>query len=143
MSYPGHICFSKKIYYDFKLPGPGYTWPRVYPKFKKSHLVYTRYIFSCHMPYLSMSYPWHKFAMLSCSGLQMKFSRKLHCGSSSAYHCTVFIKHNTIYHVLPLVHPRATLPALVGSPSRGPHAGAPPTKGPPEQGVMEDRCNEF
>ena len=27
----------------------------------------------------------------------MKFSRKLHCGSSSAYHGTAFIMHNKIY----------------------------------------------
>ena len=44
------------------------------------------------MPCLSMSYPCHKFVRLSGSGPQMKFSRKLHCGSSSAYHGTVFIK---------------------------------------------------
>ena len=74
------------------------------------HLVYTRYIFSCHMPYLSMSYPCHKFVRLSCSGQQMKFSRKLHCGSSSssAYHGTAFIKHNKIY----LPPPRARTPPL-------------------------------
>ena len=49
----------------------------VYPKLKKLHLVYTWYIFSCHMPCLSMSYPCHKFVWLSGAGPQMKFSRKL------------------------------------------------------------------
>ena len=74
------------------------------------HLVYSMYVFSCHMPYLSMSYPCHKFVRLSCSGQQMKFSRKLHCGSSSssAYHSTAFIKHNKIY----LPPPRARTPPL-------------------------------
>ena len=75
-----------------------YIWIYLgYPRLKNLHLVYTRYIFSCHMPYLSMSYPCHKFVRLSCSGQQMKFSRKSHCGSSLAYHSTAFIKHNRIY----------------------------------------------
>ena len=38
----------------------------------------------------------------------MKFSRKLHCDSSSAYHSTAFIKHNKIY----LPPPRARTPPL-------------------------------
>ena len=44
----------------------------------------------------------------------MKFSRKLHCDSGSAYHGTVFIKHNKIY--LPPQRPRTPLlpPALGG-----------------------------
>ena len=102
MSYPCHIhvisVFQKR-----------YIWIYlVYPKLKKLHLVYTWYIFSCHMPCLSMSYPCHKFVRLSCAGQQMKFSRKLHCGSSLAYHCTAFIKHNKIY----LPPPRARKPPL-------------------------------
>ena len=40
----------------------------------------------------------------------MKFSRKLHSGSSSAYHCTAFINHNKIY--LPLPCARAPSPPL-------------------------------
>ena len=58
MSYPCHIFFSKKIYLDMM----------VYPKLKKLHLVYTWYIFSCHMPCLSMPYPCHKFVRLSGAG---------------------------------------------------------------------------
>ena len=60
------------------------------------------------MPCLSMFYPCHKFVRLSGAGPQMKFSRKLHCDSSSAYHGTALIKHNEIY--LPL--PRALTPPL-------------------------------
>ena len=46
-----------------------YIWIyQVYPKLKKLHLVYAWYIFSCHMPYLSMSYSCHKFVRLSGSG---------------------------------------------------------------------------
>ena len=103
MSYPCHIFFQKR-----------YIWIYlVYPKFKKLHLVYTWNIFSCHMPCLSMSYPCHKFVRLSSAGQQMKFSRKLHCGSSLAYHCTAFIKHNKIY----LPPPRARTPPLpLGTP---------------------------
>ena len=103
MSYPCHICFFKKRYIWIYL---------VYSKLKKLFLVYTWYIFSCHM--LSMSYPRHKFVRLSGAGPQMKFSRKLHCGPSSAYHCTAFIKHNKIY--LPLPRPRTPPlpPALDG-----------------------------
>ena len=90
----------------------------VYPKLKKLHLVYTRYIFLCHMPYLSMSYPCHKFVRLSGSGPRMKFSRKLHCGSDSsssfAYHCTAFIKHNKIYLPLPRARTPPLPPALGG-----------------------------
>ena len=102
MSYPCHIhviSFFQKRYIWIYL---------VYPKLKKLHLVYTWYIFLCHMPCLSMSYPCHKFVRLSGSGPQMKFSRKLHCGSSSAYHGTAFIKHNKIY----LPPPRAWTPPL-------------------------------
>ena len=85
----------------------------VYPKLKKLHLVYTRYILSCHVLYLSMSYPFHNFVRLSGSGPQMKFRRKLHCGSSSEYHNTAFIKHNKIY--LPLPRPRTPpLPPALG-----------------------------
>ena len=40
----------------------------VYPKLKNLQLVYTWYIFSCHMPCLSMSYLCHKFVRLSCPG---------------------------------------------------------------------------
>ena len=75
----------------------------VYPKLKKLHLVYTWYIFPCHMPCLSMSYPCPKFVRLCGSGPQMKFSRKLNCCSSSAYHSTAFIKHNKIYLPPPAV----------------------------------------
>ena len=85
-----------------------------YPRLKKLHLVYTGYIFSCHMPYLSMSYPCPKFVRLSGSGLQMKFSRKLHCGSSLAYHGTAFIKHNKIYLPLPRARTPPLPPALGG-----------------------------
>ena len=62
MSYPCHIhviSFFQKRYIWIYL---------VYPKLKKLHLVYTWYIFSCHMPCLSMSYPCHKFVRLSCAG---------------------------------------------------------------------------
>ena len=93
----------------------------VYPKFNKLHLVYTWYIFSCHMPCLSMSYdscPCHKFVRLSGSGQQMKFSRKLHCGSNSAYHSTAFIKHNKIY--LPPPRPRTPpFPPALGGDAAG------------------------
>ena len=77
-------------------------------------MVYTWYIFSCHMPCLSMSYPCHKFVRLSGSGLQMKFSRKLHWGSSLAYHCTAFIKHKKIYLPPPRVWTPPLPPALGG-----------------------------
>ena len=61
MSYSCHI----HVISDFQ---KRYIWINlVYPKLKKLHLVYTRYIFSCHMPYLSMSYPCHKFVRLSGS----------------------------------------------------------------------------
>ena len=75
MSYPCYIhvtsLFKKR-----------YIWIYLgYPRLKQLHSVYTMYIFSCHMPYLSMSYPCHKFVRLSCSGQQMKFTRKLHCCS--------------------------------------------------------------
>ena len=90
----------------------------VYSKLKKLHLVYSWYIFSCHMPCLSMSYPCHKFVRLSGSGPQMKFSRKLHCGSSSAYHGTAFIKHNKIF--LPPPRPRTPpLPPALGGDAAG------------------------
>ena len=102
MSYQCHIhvisVFQKRYIWIYS----------VYPKLKKLHLVYTRYFFSCHKPYLSMSYPCHKFVRLSGSGPQMKFSRKLRCGSSSAYHGTAFIKHYKIY----LPPPRARTPPL-------------------------------
>ena len=96
------------------------------------HLVYTRYIFSCHMPYLSMSYddsyPYHKFVQLSCSGPHMEFSRKLHCCSSSAYHCTAFINHNKIYLLLPRALTPSLPPALSGdTASAGSCAQADPT----------------
>ena len=62
MSYPYHIhvisFFQKRCIWIY----------RVYPKLKKLHLVYTWYIFSCHMPCLSMSYPCHKFVRLSGAG---------------------------------------------------------------------------
>ena len=65
MSYPCHIhvisVFQKR--YMWKYP--------VYLKLKKMHLVYSRYIFSCHMPYLSMTNPCHKFVRLSASGPQI------------------------------------------------------------------------
>ena len=78
MSYPCHI----HVISDFQ---KRYIWIYlVYPKLKKLHLVYTWYIFSCHMPCLSMSYPCHKFVRLSCPGPQMKFG--------TAYHCTAFFK---------------------------------------------------
>ena len=62
MSYPCHIhvtsVFQKR-----------YIWIYlVYPKLKKLHLVYTWYIFSRHIPCLSMSYPCHKFVKLSGAG---------------------------------------------------------------------------
>ena len=62
MSYPCHIhvisLFEKR-----------YIWIYLgYPRLKNLHLVCTGYIFSCHMPYLSMSYPCHKFVRLSGSG---------------------------------------------------------------------------
>ena len=114
----------------------------VYPKLKKLHLVYTRYIFSCHMPYLSMSYPCHKFVRLSSSGQQMKFSRKLHCGSSSAYHCTAFIKHNKIYLPLPRADSSFAPRPWVGTPAAQAPARqrTPPARGPacrrgPRRGV--------
>ena len=47
------------------------------------------------MPYLSMSYKCHKFVRLSGSGSQMKLSRKLHRGSGSAYHSTVYIAESS------------------------------------------------
>ena len=57
-----------------------------------------------------MSYPCHKFVRLFCADPQMKFSRKLHCRSSLAYHGTAVIKHNKIY-LPPPPAPRArTLP---------------------------------
>ena len=79
-----------------------------YPRLKQLHSVYTMYIFSCHMPYLSMSYPCHKFVRLSCSGPQMKLCQKSHCGSGSTYHCTAFIKHNKSF----LPPPRSRTPPL-------------------------------
>ena len=75
------------------------------------------------MPYLSMSYPCHKFVpwqvpsqvVLSRFRPEMKFliSRKfkLHCCSSSAYHCTAFIKH-TVHTKIYLLSPRARTPLL-------------------------------
>ena len=99
-----YLFFKKDIF--------GYTWNIL--NLKKMYLVYTRYIFSCHMPNLSMTYPCHKFVLLSGSGSQMKFSRKLHCGSSSAYHCTAFIKHNKIYLPLPRARTPPLPPALGG-----------------------------
>ena len=73
MSYPCHInvisVFQKR-----------YIWIYlVYPTLNKLHLVYTWYIFSCHIQCLSMSYLCHKFVKLSGAGQQMKFSRKLQC----------------------------------------------------------------
>ena len=44
----------------------------------------------------------------------MIFSRKLHCGSSSAYHGTAFIKHNKIYLPPPLARTPPLPPALGG-----------------------------
>ena len=121
MSYPCHILvisvFQKR-----------YIWIyQTYPKLKKLHLGYTWYILSCHMPCISMSYPCHKLVRLSGSGPQMKFSLKLHCGSSSA--CTIAfinIKYNKIY--LPPVPARATppLPPLPPLPQGGDAAGAGP-----------------
>ena len=98
----------------------GYTWYIL--NFKKMHLVYTWYIFSCHVPCLCMSYPCHKFVRLSDAGPQMKFSRKLHCCSSLAYHCTAFIKHNKIYLQPPREQTPPLLPALGGV--RGDAAGS-------------------
>ena len=118
MSYPCHIhvisLFQKR-----------YIWIHLgYPRLKKLRLEYTRYIFSCHMPYLSMSYPCHKFVKLSGAGLQMKFSRKLQCDSSSAYHGTTFIKHNKIY--LPPQRPRTPpLPPALGGDAAGAGSCAP------------------
>ena len=94
-----------------------------------------------HGPYLSMSYPCQKFVSLSnvrfsCSDPQMKFSRKLYCCSSSAYHGTAFIKHNKIY--LPLLHAwTPPLPLALGGDAAG--AGScnclpPPARGPPARG---------
>ena len=109
-----------------------------YPKLKKLHLVYTWYIFSCHMPCLSMSYLCHKFVRLSSAGPQMKFSRKLHCGSSSAYHSTAFIKHNKIYlpppradsSFAPGLTPPVRAPARRRTlPARGTQARGPPASG--------------
>ena len=108
VKFMSHLFFKKDIF--------GYTIIYlVYPKFKKLHLVYTRYIFSCHMPYLSMSYRCHKFVRLSGSGRQMKFSGKLHCGSSSACRGTAFIKHNKIYLPLPRTRTPHLPPALGGN----------------------------
>ena len=108
MSYPYHIhliSFFQKRYIWIYL---------VYPKLKKLHWVYTWYIFSCHMPCLSMSYPCHKFVRLSGADPKMKFSRKLHCGSSLAYHGTAFIKHNKIYLSPPRARTLPLPPALGG-----------------------------
>ena len=119
MSYPCHIhvisVFQKRYIWIYLL----------YPKLKKLHLVYSWYIFSCHVPCLSMTYSCHKFVKLSGAGPQVKFSRKLQCDSSSAYHGTTFIKHNKIY--LPPQRPRTpplppARPALGGD-AAGPGAG--------------------
>ena len=61
-----HIHVISMSYLYFKNDIFGYTW--YFLNWKKCHLVYTRYIFSCQMPYLSMSYPSHKFVRLSGSG---------------------------------------------------------------------------
>ena len=54
----------------------------------------------------------------------MKFSRKLNCGSSSAYHGTAFIKHNKIY--LPQPRPRTPpLPPALGGDAAGAGSCAP------------------
>ena len=128
MSYPCHIhvisVFQKR-----------YIWIYlVYPKLKKFHLVYTWYIFSCHIPCLSMSYPCHKFVKLSGAGHQMKFSRKLQCDSSSASRGTTFIKHNNI--CLPPQRPRTPPlpPALGGDAAGAVFCGPPPARGPPARG---------
>ena len=137
ISYSCHTPFSTKIYLDIP------TDFLVYPNLKKLHLVYTRYIFSCHMPYLSMSIPCHKFVMLSCSGPITKFSRKLHCGSSSAYHLSAFIKHNKIYLTTRdrarrlLLCPR---PWVGTPPARAPaRRRTPPARGPHARGQARQR----
>ena len=97
------------------------------------------------MPYLSMSYPCHKFVRLSCPGPQMKFSRKSHWGSSSARHCTAFIKLIQAQRVffataapadssfapgLGWGHRRRVLLRAGGPPpARGPPAWGPPARG--------------
>ena len=118
MSYSCHIhvisVFQKR-----------YIWIYlVYPKLKKLHLVYTWHIFSCHMPCLSMSYPCHKFVRLFCADPQMKFSRKLHCCSSLAYHSTAFIKHNKIY-LPPPDELNLPLPPALGGDAAGSGSCAP------------------
>ena len=87
------------------------------------------------MPCLSMSYPCHKFVRLSGAGPQMKFSRKLHCGSSLAYHGTAFIrvKHNKIY--LPLPRARTPpLPPALGGDAAGSGSYAPADSDPRQRG---------
>ena len=128
MSYPCHIrvhvisvtsfspCHIHVIYFfkkDLVL----------YPKLKKLHLVDTTAISShviCRRAIpihaLSMSYVC-QCVRLSGSGPQMKFSRKLHCGSSSAYHGTAFIKHNKIYLPKPRARNPPLPPALGGDPA--------------------------
>ena len=109
-----------------------YIWINLaYPKLKKVHLVYTWYIFSCHMPCLSMSYPCHMFVGLSGSDPQVKFSRKLHSSSSSAYHGTAFIKHNKIYLPLPRQQ-TPPLPPALGGDAAG--AGSSRQRTPPARG---------
>ena len=83
----------------------GYTW-HILNIQKNSFGIYQVNLFMSYAT--TMSYPCHKFVRLSCSGQQMKFSRILHCGSSSAYRCTAFIKNNKIY----LPQPRARTPPL-------------------------------
>ena len=73
MSYPMDMTWilRHQVYFLAKchIHVKRYIWIYlVYPKLKKLHLVYTWYIFSWHMPCLSMSYPCHKFVRLSCAG---------------------------------------------------------------------------
>ena len=73
----------------------------------------------------------------------MKFSRKLHCGLSSAYHGTELIKHNKIY--LPLPRPRtpplppALPPERAPARRRTPPARGQPARGPPARGPVRQR----
>ena len=130
MSYPCHIhvisvILKRRIWIYL-----------VYPKSKQLHLVYTRYIISCHMPswYLSMSYPCHKFVRLSGSGQEMNFGRKLHCGLSSAYRSsstTRFICHCRARWLLLFPLPwMGTPPARAPASLRTPPARGPPALGP-------------
>ena len=67
----------------------------------------------------------------------MKFSRKLHCCSSLAYHGTAFIrvKHNKIYLPLPRARTPPLPPALGGDAAGAGSCVPPPARGPPERGA--------